>query len=69
MKFLHVFFFKRGRLESNSSQWTALLNSLNELIIWCQNQSSQIDSRKKSVQAETSIIQKQINEFKVKLKE
>ena len=56
-------------MESNSSQWTALLNSLKELITWCRNQTNQIDSRKQSVQTDTSLLQKQINEFKVNLNE
>ena len=59
-------FLIRSRLESNSSQWTALLSSLNELIIWCRNQANQIELRKQYVQADPNVIQKQINEFKVK---
>ena len=43
-----------------------MLSSLNELIIWCRNQANQIELRKQYVQADPNVIQKQINEFKVK---
>ncbi len=56
----------RSRLESNSSQWSALLGSLNELIIWCKNQYGQVDSKIQTVQADPVALQKQINDFKVK---
>ena len=55
----------RSRLESNSSQWSALLSSLNELIVWCRSQNNQIDLRKQTIQADPNFIQKQINDFKV----
>jgi hypothetical protein len=55
----------RSRLESNSSQWSALLNSLKELIQWCKNQQNEIVLRKKNLQPDLALTSKQIVESKV----
>jgi hypothetical protein len=55
----------RGRLESNSSQWSALLNSLKELIQWCKNQQNEIVLRKKNLQPDLAVTSRQIVESKV----
>jgi hypothetical protein len=55
----------RSRLESNSAQWSALLNSLKELIQWCHSQQQYINLRKQSLQPDINDINKQINENKV----
>ncbi len=55
----------RSRLESNSTQWSALLSSLKELILWCQSQQNQIVIRKQELQPDINTVSKQINENKV----
>ncbi len=52
-------------MESNSAQWSALLNSLKELIQWCKTQQQEISHRKKNLQPDLNLIVKQINENKV----
>lgn len=55
----------RSRLESNSAQWSALLNSLKELIQWCKDQQQEICIKKHVLQPDLNSICKQINENKV----
>ena len=55
----------RSRLESNSTQWSALLSSLKELTHWCKSQQQQIVIKKKELQPDINIINKQIEENKV----
>lgn len=55
----------RSRLESNSTQWSALLTSLKELIEWCNSQKDQIVIKRQELQPELSVVSKQIDENKV----
>lgn len=52
-------------MESNSTQWSALLASLKELISWCNSQQNQILINKQQLQPDINIVSKQICENKV----
>lgn len=52
-------------MESNSGQWSALLQSLRELIQWCKSQQKEIGVRKRNLQPDLNLVAKQINENKV----
>ncbi len=55
----------RSKLESNSTHWSALLNSLSELINWCKAQNDQLKFKHDNLQLDVNHLQKQINDFKV----
>jgi hypothetical protein len=56
----------RARLESNSTQWAALLASLRQLVLWCGSQRDQVRLEQRQLLPDAAALAKQIDDNKVK---